>query len=302
MANDLREPQPTVVYIHGAGRQAPADELKTSFDEALFGGPGPSVVARYSDLVWGTNGLIANGGEDVLNEIASSRPPADIAAGRVVSLVGGDDAGLLPDGSDDARRLVACLLKRADLLQARADRAGEAMLLPGDARFRRLAGIVGSDVVGYLFFGWADAMRAPVIEVLEQIPDPIILVAHSLGSIIGYDLLCRRAYRDRSVRLFVTAGSPLGIDTVRERLNDRAGPGTLPTALPLWANYADPDDLVPCLDPNLGSNFTPPPRITDDVTVNNPCGNNHDLPGYLGLQAVRTLVRGVIDTGWPPPG
>jgi hypothetical protein len=44
-----------------------------------------------------------------------------------------------------------------------------------------------------------------------------VVVAHSLGTIVSYRLL-RRYGAKAQVKLFVTLGSPLGIDVVKARL------------------------------------------------------------------------------------
>jgi hypothetical protein len=138
-----------------------------------------------------------------------------------------------------------------------------------------------------------------VIDVLRNVEDPIVVIAHSLGTILGYDVLCSPEFAGRRIRLLLTAGSPLGLEKVRTQMNDGRGPGQLPSGIRLWSNWADRWDPYAGWDRTMADDFEPPPRIEDHLDVDNPRWNNHDLPGYLGLEPVRVLVRRVIDTGSP---
>jgi len=290
---------PTVVYIHGAGRQVRADKLKEELDGALFGGPGPSVVARYSQVVWGDEGLAANR-ERAIEAIATSPASAEVRGAQIVELTPPrPDFEVARVVATRATGMVATFLEQADEVQQQMS-----LVMPpaqvAALRFAFLAGITGSDVVGYLFLGWAPEMRQPVIDVLRNVRDPIVVIAHSLGTILGYDVLCRTEFAGRDIRLLLTAGSPLGLPPVQAQLNDGLGPGTLPGGIPLWSNWADPQDPIARLDRTLEDDFAPPPPpIADHPEVDNPRPNNHDLPGYLGLPAVRALVHEVVTTGHP---
>ena len=108
----------------------------------------------------------------------------------------------------------------------------------------------------------ADQMRAPLENALRRAWDdgiePIIL-AHSMGTFISYDVLWRFSHRrtegfakynNKRVRMFVTMGSPLGDETVRDLLFARHHEGhTLrqrqyPTNIDFWHNYACLGDVV----------------------------------------------------------
>src|SRR5436190_2398218 len=275
---------PTIVYIHGAGRQKRADELREELDSALFGGPGPSVVARYSQVVWGDEGLEADR-ELAIEAIATSPAPAEVRAAQIVEMTPPNpNFEVLPRATTRAIRIVATFLQQADEVQQQMS-----LVMPpaqvAALSLGFLAGITGSDVVGYLFLGWASEMRQPVIDVLRNVRDPIVVIAHSLGTILAYDVLCRTEFGGRDIRLLLTAGSPLGLPPVQTQLNDGLGPGTLPGGIPLWSNWADPQDPFARLDRTLKDDFAPPPPpIVDHPAVDNPRPNNHDLPGYLALQ------------------
>ena len=106
----------------------------------------------------------------------------------------------------------------------------------------------------------ADRIRAPLENALRRAWDegrePIV-ISHSMGSFISYDVLWRFAHRKtegfnkynrKRVRMFVTMGSPLGDPTVRKLLfashHRDHGRRQFPTNIERWHNYACLGDVV----------------------------------------------------------
>ena len=106
----------------------------------------------------------------------------------------------------------------------------------------------------------SDQMRAPLESALRRAwdggCDPVV-IAHSMGTFIGYDVLWRfshrktdgfRQYRNRRLSLFATMGSPLGDATVRDLLfaahHREQGTRQFPTNIDFWHNYACLGDVV----------------------------------------------------------
>ncbi len=106
----------------------------------------------------------------------------------------------------------------------------------------------------------ADRIRAPLEAALRKAWDrncePII-VSHSMGSFISYDVLWRfshrrteafRGYHRKKIKMFVTMGSPLGDPTVRNLLfashHPDHGRRRFPTNIERWHNYACLGDVV----------------------------------------------------------
>ena len=157
--------------------------------------------------------------------------------------------------------------------------------------FRKIVAFFASDVIDYLYGGFAEAMRAPVRAALLADPAPTVIVAHSLGTIITYDVLSEPGFKDRPKALLVTVGSPLGIDNVQSRLRDRAGwPNPVPKSIRAWSNFADRFDPV-ALDATLRDAFDPPKSFATDTRVDNRRAVNHDLIGYLEIGVVGDLIR-----------
>jgi hypothetical protein len=192
-----------------------------------------------------------------------------------------------------ARKLVEQLYRRADKVAAISPappQPGAAFGVPiPDPIFRFIVGKFASDVLDYLFGPYTEAMRAPVRAALLAKPTPKVVVAHSLGTIVTYDVLSEPALAGLGVELLVTLGCPLGIPNVQDRLRDGKGrPHPVPPEVGAWSNFADRFDPV-ALDASLRDEFQPE-NFTRDVEVNNPARNNHDLTGYASIAAVRSLI------------
>ena len=80
-----------------------------------------------------------------------------------------------------------------------------------------------------------------IVEAVNETSDEVILIGHSLGTVVAYDAL--RRYPDLPVRGYVSLGSPLGLPTVRRSL---AASDALrfPDDLDRWVNIYDKRDFV----------------------------------------------------------
>ena len=113
-----------------------------------------------------------------------------------------------------------------------------------------------------------------------------VVVAHSLGSIVAYQLLTEMA-GEADVALLVTAGSPLGGRSVQRRL-DWIG---MPAGVDAWLNVTDPRDPVAIRD-TLGGGVFGGAEIDDIADVDNPRDWPHSIAGYLSDPRVaRRIVR-----------
>jgi len=313
----------TLVYVHGAGAQKPAKDLKQELDLILFGHDlASSRVAYYADIRWPPAGAMAGlpapepaasrkaaranavrAAEDrqvspkaaanaIVSAALASPAPGPLAAQGRRAVAGGVPAAAMPERAG-AAKLVEQLYRRADRIATRSavgSGGPTAGLSFPDRIFRRVVGFFASDVIDYLFGPFREPMRARVRQSLLGGPPPTVIVAHSLGTIILYDVLSEPAFAGFDVRLLVTAGCPLGIGNVQSRLRDGAGrPNPVPMAVKAWSNFADRFDPV-ALDPTLRNEFAPPKDFARDETVNNPAGNNHDLTGYLSVGIVRSTI------------
>jgi surfactin synthase thioesterase subunit len=124
--------------------------------------------------------------------------------------------------------------------------------------------------------------------------DTRVIVAHSLGSIVAYEVA---HLVDRPLPLLITLGSPLGVNTiVRPQL--RPQPPRFPPQVRRWVNVADTDDLV-AAEPNLANVFGPSlPRdaiLEGSYTVDNGA-EPHNAEFYLGKEHIGRPIGQVFST------
>ncbi|SHN43659.1 hypothetical protein [Cryptosporangium aurantiacum] len=128
-----------------------------------------------------------------------------------------------------------------------------------------------------------DVVRKAVLDA-RQVHDDVILVSHSLGTVVAYDLFADLP-ADVRVRLLVTAGSPLGYPIVQKNLRPAASRGMphVPRIQPAtdvaWVNAYDVRDFVALVHP-LGPRFDDGrTAIRDEVTHN--ASDPHSIADYL---------------------
>lgn len=127
--------------------------------------------------------------------------------------------------------------------------------------------------------------------------DRVVVVAHSLGSVIAYKLLAHGGLpRDGSIATFVTIGSPLGVTAIREAVS----PVVHPRAVANWLNAYDDRDVV-ALHPLDHRHFAVSPPVLDHGAVDNPSSNHHKVEGYLEDPVVALTIHEALTTGRLPP-
>jgi hypothetical protein len=88
---------------------------------------------------------------------------------------------------------------------------------------------------------------------------PVLLAAHSMGSVIAYDALWEMSHDARDelrVDLLLTMGSPLGQNYLQRRIlgHDQSGPARYPDNIRRWINLSAVGDMT-AVDPYLKSDF-----------------------------------------------
>lgn len=118
-----------------------------------------------------------------------------------------------------------------------------------------------------------------------------VVVGHSLGSVVAYDVLRRRAAAEGwSAPHLVTVGSPLAVGTIVEAL----APVATPEGVRTWFNAYDPQDVV-SLHPLDEAHFPVTPAI-ENVTVHNGTPNRHGIVGYLSDPTVAARIHTALTT------
>jgi hypothetical protein len=128
----------------------------------------------------------------------------------------------------------------------------------------------------------------------------IMVIAHSMGSIIAYDVLRALGREDpaRVIDHFVTIGSPLGLPHVKHKIYEENDLVRTPSVVRRWTNFADRRDPV-AADVHLSGDYEANNRgvaVRDDLVVNgykSPAGkaNHHKSYGYLRAPEVSQAIR-----------
>jgi hypothetical protein len=139
--------------------------------------------------------------------------------------------------------------------------------------------------------GIRDVIEAGVSQALDE--SPAVVVAHSLGSVVAYNLLRRDGEKNGwKVPLLITVGSPLAVHAIRERLK----PLQFPSCVGCWYNVRDRRDIVALytLDSRSGWNLNPAIENYEDAL--NTTSNHHGISGYLGDPQVAARIHAALLT------
>lgn len=136
-------------------------------------------------------------------------------------------------------------------------------------------------------------------QILEHGNRPTIVVAHSMGSIIAYDVL-HQLQNNPSIAIdhFITIGSPLGLPYVKAKaieFND--GPPRTPKNVKAWVNFADRRDPV-SIDTHLADDYGPNQRgirVKDDLVLNDWGAIHHKSYGYLRTPEFSGYLKNCLD-------
>lgn len=118
-----------------------------------------------------------------------------------------------------------------------------------------------------------------------------MVIGHSLGSVVAYELLCAPA-AEWNVDTLITLGSPLGIpNLIFDRLDPapRGGTGAFPRGIKQWVNVASPDDIV-AAQKSLAPMFEGP--VTDHLIDNG--AESHAAERYLTAAVTGAAVAAAI--------
>lgn len=246
-------PQPVhVTFIHGLANKPPAEHLRRIWLEALAveveGDEGFSLTdvgVAASFVYWADlfndepipPGEYESVGGDVETELAPEDPelPEDAWTARFQDIY--------PDEFEDP-----------DVTEE--DEGFERVPLPGFLK-KRIMKEFTREAHAYLFNadGIRDTIRARALDAMNSVPEGTrqVLVGHSQGSFIAYDVLTGTDCRE--VAGFMTLGSPLGVDEVQDELVWTRDNGFPSKVRGDWVNVYDALDPVSRPDPRLANDF-----------------------------------------------
>ena len=311
-----------VVYIHGILNKPKPSVLKCQWDNALFGvDMGDRTRMAYwvnreyyptpleETCVNGDRLVIPTVHHDLARPLAFAEQETD---GQWLARQLDE---LKPSGKErrTLERLGQRLLARTPDAQAGPRvRSVRAKVLPLPPPIRKwvtrfLTGALLRDVHDFLFDTKRRAdMEASLRQRLDAGGGPFVVVAHSQGSMIAYDVLRQLSAKDYRVPLLLTVGSPLGLDEVQDVLRDWAGVRgrlPIPACVERWVNVADRLDPV-AADCHLANDFTGRIGIEDECDIGlNPDwrDNPHSGTGYLRTEQARRPVAEAVGTQFAQP-
>ncbi len=174
------------------------------------------------------------------------------------------------------------------------------------------AGCVGEKDKGRMV---RNVIRGDLLRALRKHKDrDILLIAHSMGSIIAYDVLTRDA-PEVMIDTLVTLGSPLGLPVILSRhvqekrdLLETAKPLTTPpNVLRHWYNLSDLQDRV-AFNYDLADDYAPNAEGVgaEDKIVHNDYEvygrpNHHKVYGYLRTKEMAQILHEFLTEERGPP-
>ena len=297
----------TIVYIHGIGNKPAESILKCQWDHALFGFD----LGERSRLAYWVNreyypqpssGSCASGDVTEVEEAPTGRA---LSVEQHLEQTSLESEIAAINEKPQQQKVLMKLLDRVDAHTAPASGAvrmsgvrGFILPLPESLRrwiTRKLTRAFARDVNDYLFVPERRTlMKTSLRARLEVGGGPFVVIAHSQGTMIAYDVLSEMPNLD--IELFVTIGSPLGIQEVQDQLQKFTGKKKLevPKCVKRWINVYDDRDPV-AADEELANDYVPKNFITDlEVSNLDSPAHPHSGTGYLGTDEVRTPVHEAV--------
>ena len=116
-----------------------------------------------------------------------------------------------------------------------------------------------------------------------------VVVGHSLGAVVSYNVLQKGQALGWKVPLYVTLGAPLGVKVIK----DTIAPIKHPQCASKWFNAMDERDVV-ALYPLDAAHFPVTPAIENKTDIDNPTPNRHGISGYLSDAVVAKRIYDAV--------
>lgn len=277
-----------LVLIHGRAQEHKnAADLKqewlTTFERGLANA-GLSLPISHSDIHFPYYGqtlfdLVDGSSEEAAAQVVvRGRTSADTARREFIASVVEEvrQASNIDDASIDA--VLARGVKEKGVLQWEWVQAAlEAIDLHVPSASGASIALATNDVYQYLRNPGISGVIDSGVRKAIQANVPTVVVAHSLGTVVGYNLLRRDGEELKwKIPLFVTLGSPLAVTAIHQSLR----PIRFPSCVTQWFNASDPLDIV-ALHPLDQERFAVEPAIENMLDVQNATANHHGISGYL---------------------
>ncbi len=289
-----------LVFVHGRAQEhKDAAELKASWIDAFRRGlqeNGLSLPIAEEAIRFPYYG-------DTLYDLVEGKPIDDVAE-IIVKGVGSAE-----DERAFMREVIVEIQQQTGVSAAQiANVAGDEVLHKGPLNWEWLQGVLKAidhfipgasgasiaiatnDVYQYLTnIGIRDQIETGVRKAMQS-DVPSVVVSHSLGTVVAYNLLRREGTQNHwNVPLFVTLGSPLAIKAIKKSL----APNKHPQCATSWFNAMDERDVV-ALYPLDAEHFPISPAIVNKRDVDNDTENRHGISGYLSDKDVARRIHDAL--------
>ena len=220
-----------VIYVHGAGDQPSPDELKRTWDLALFG---REMGDKTRMVYWA----------DPMFRRRQSRK-AEPGAPSVFHVNAFVKSLVIERGRFKLGHLVDALLRAAGVLPPGP--GARQHTLPVSLRKPPARDYFDDWLRDYLEYFGSVSLREKVGEhfleaLLAKKDAPVVVVAHDLGSVVALEKLAGPQAAGTKVEHFITFGSPLGIAELQDALS--LPELKIPASIRRWHNFADVHDPV----------------------------------------------------------
>jgi subtilisin family serine protease len=303
----------TVLFIHGIGNKPMPSVLKCQWDRALFN---IELGDRSRMAYWVNRDLYPEATNDTCGGGDRVTTEDDEATTRRIMAVAGEPGGEVRALANEIESITGNRERRAFLERMSAkmiarvedeappdgptkgtrDVEAKIVPLPGFLRriiTRTLTRAFLRDVHDFLFNAERrDRMEQSLLDRIAAGGGPFVVIAHSQGSLIAYDVLRRLSAADIEVPLFLTVGSPLGIQEVQDVMGQWTG-GKLPfpACVKRWVNVADVLDPV-AIDSDLTNDYGVRIENRRGMGLNPDSPRHpHSATGYLRSPEAQSAVR-----------
>ena len=145
------------------------------------------------------------------------------------------------------------------------------------------------------------SLRRAILKYADANKYEIMIIAHSMGTIISYDVLrdLGKEFENLTVPYYITIGSPLGLPLIKSKIKRDRWDNKVrtPTAVTKgWLNFSDKRDPV-AIDSHLRDDYgmnKHKVQVEDDLVSNDYPGNHHKSYGYLRTPELSKAVAAFL--------
>jgi len=290
-----------IAFVHGINNERnSADDIRQSWLEALQDGFRNAGLKRISDLnvttayyadvlaemTAGSRDGVAMGDSMDDQSIAIEflreyQAAAGIEDGELATEASA--AGVSPDiveaGPQDNRWVIALVRGLERLLPTRGKHLMKGFAAQGATYLGNRGATLRVD----------NLVRQQIFE--QGYDGPLILIAHSLGTVVTYRILAGATSPRNSIPLYVTLGSPLTLASFRQRLPVRSAFPKPP--IEHWLNGAHRDDFV-TLGKTLGAKHIGFSGVECCHDIVNDTHDKHSIVHYLSSPSIARAIWATI--------